>query len=120
MLDRSSTGAVAVALAVALMMTVGGVQAFDDAKYPNWKGQWSRVTVPGLGGQPAFDPTKPWGPGQQAPLTAEYQKVLEASLADQANGGQGNFAAHALCTPAGMPFMMVATRPLEFIVTPDT
>jgi hypothetical protein len=41
-------------------------------------------------------------------------------LADQANGGQGNFAAHALCAPAGMPFMMVATRPLEFIVTPDT
>jgi hypothetical protein len=47
MLDRSATGAAAVALAIALMMTVGGVHAFDDAKYPNWKGQWSRVTVPG-------------------------------------------------------------------------
>ena len=39
MLDRSATGAVAVAVAVALMVTVGGVQAFDDAKYPNWTGQ---------------------------------------------------------------------------------
>jgi len=39
---------------------------------------------------------------------------------DQAKGGQGNFIDHALCHPAGMPFMMVATRPLEFIVTPDT
>src|SRR6516225_10215760 len=75
MLDRSATGAVAVAVAVALMVTVGGVQAFDDAKYPNWKGQWTRVMVPGVRGQPGFDPTKPWGPGQQAPLTAEYQKV---------------------------------------------
>ena len=64
MLDRSSTGAVAVALAVALMMTVGGVQAFDDAKYPNWKGQWSRVTVPG-GGRP--DVTNPIDSEQSHP-----------------------------------------------------
>src|SRR5215469_10948715 len=120
MSDRSSTGAVAVALAIALMMTVGGAQAFDDAQYPNWKGRWSRVTAPGLGGQPSFDPTKPWGTGQQAPLTAEYQKVLEDSMADQAKGGQGNFVEHAQCLPAGMPFMMIATRPLEFVVTPDT
>ena len=59
------------------------------------------------------------GIGQQAPLTAEYQKILEDSIADQAKGGQGNFVEHAQCLPAGMPFMMVATRPLEFVVTPD-
>jgi hypothetical protein len=46
--------------------------------------------------------------------------VLEASLADQAKGGQGNFVDHAQCLPAGMPFMMVATRPLEFVVTPQS
>src|ERR1700730_1719917 len=115
---RSLTGAIAgVALA---MMPIGGIGASDDGKYPDWRGAWGRFVVRGLGGQPSFDQTKPWGPGQQAPLTAEYQKILEASLADQANGGQGNFAAHALCSPAGMPFMMVATRPLEFVVTPDT
>jgi hypothetical protein len=91
MLDRGSAGAVAVAVAAALMVTVGGVQAFDDATYPNWKGQWTRVMVPGVRGQPGFDPTKPWGPGQQAPLTAEYQKVLEDSMADQAKGGLGNY-----------------------------
>jgi hypothetical protein len=76
--------------------------------------------VRGLGGQPSFDQTKPWGLGQEAPLTAEYQKVLEGSIADQAKGGQGNFVEHAQCLPAGMPFMMVATRPLEFVVTPDS
>ena len=48
------------------------------------------------------------------------QKVLEGSIADQAKGGQGNFVDHAQCLPAGMPFMMVATRPLEFVVTPDS
>jgi hypothetical protein len=118
MLDRSSTGAAAVALAVALMMTAGGVHAFDDANYPNWKGQWSRVTVPGLGGQPAFDPTKPWGPGQQAPLTAEYQKVLEDSMADQAKGGLGNYPT-ARCLPGGMPRMMTFGEH-EYVITPET
>jgi len=46
--------------------------------------------------------------------------VLEDSLADQAKGGQGNFVGHAKCLPAGMPFMMIATRPLEFVVTPES
>ena len=49
------------------------------------------------------------------------KKVLEASLADQAKGGQGNFVDHAVrCLPAGMPLMMIAFRPLEFVVTPET
>src|SRR5712675_3319873 len=102
-------------VALVLMMTIGA-QAADPAMYPDLRGAWSRFVVRGLGGQPSFDQTKPWGLGQQAPLTPEYQKILEASLADQANGGQGNFATHALCVAAGMPFMMVATRPLEFVV----
>ena len=106
--------------AVLALIPIGGVQASDDGKYPDWKGAWGRFVVRGLGGQPSFDQSKPWGFGQQAPLTAEYRRVLEASLADQANGGQGNFAGHAKCLPAGMPFMMIATRPLEFVVTPDT
>jgi hypothetical protein len=109
------------ALAAALMLTTGGVRAADDTKYPDWKGTWSRYIVDGLGGQPSFDQTKPWGIGQQAPLTAEYQKVLEDSLADQAKGGEGNFFDHAVrCMPGGMPMMTIAFFPLEFVVTPDT
>jgi len=119
---RGLIGAMAGVLlgAVLAPIPVGGAQASDDGKYPDWKGAWGRFVVRGLGGQPSFDQSKPWGFGQQAPLTAEYQRVLETSLADQANGGQGNFAGHAKCLPAGMPFMMIATRPLEFVVTPDT
>ena len=77
-----------------------------------------RFSVPGLPGQPSHDQTKPWGRGQEAPLTPEYQAVLEASIADQANGGLGNFpttGGRAAC----MPHMMMAFYPLEFIVTPD-
>src|SRR5215469_15407482 len=115
---RSFVGAVAV---VALAMTVGSAKAADQPKYPDWKGAWARFVVPGLGGQPSFDQTRPWGPGQHAPLTPEYQKVLEDSLADQANGGEGNFFDHGVrCYPGGMPLNMIAFRPLEFVVTPKT
>jgi hypothetical protein len=71
-------------------LSISAAEALDEAMYPNWKGQWTRRIVPGLGGQPSFDQTKPWGFGQQAPLTPEYTKVLADSLADQAKGGQGN------------------------------
>src|SRR6266478_1378070 len=114
MLLRSSTCAVAVALTATLMM-VGAVQATDGAKYPNWKGAWARWVPPNstrdpgnggtgftAGGQPSFDQTKPWGFGQQAPLTPEYQKVLEDSMADQAKGGLGNYHTPR-CFAAGMP-----------------
>jgi hypothetical protein len=119
MSNRRSTVVGVTALAWALMILPFAARAADDAKYPDLRGAWGRFAVRGLGGQPSLDQTKPWGFGQQAPLTAEYAKVLRDSIADQANGGQGNFIGHAQCLPAGMPFMMVATRPLEIIVTPD-
>jgi hypothetical protein len=114
MLDRSSSASFAIVLAVALT-TVGTAAA--AAQYPSWKGQWSRVIVPGVGGQGAFDQTKPWGPGQQAPLTPEYQKVLEASMADQAKGGLGNYPS-SQCLPSGMPRMMTFGAQ-EYIITPE-
>jgi len=119
MLYRDSTGAFA--LAAALLVTIGVAQAADDAKYPNWKGQWERFVTAGIPGQASagWDQTKPWGLGQQAPLTPEYQAVLEASIADLAIGGLGNFPT-TLGRPAGMPNMMMGFGPMEFVVTPDT
>ena len=105
------------AAAAALMLTIGGAAA-DDAIYPSWKGQWSRLLVPGVGGQGAFDQTRLWGRGQQAPLTAEYQKVFEDSMADQARGGLGNYPS-ARCLPGGMPRMM-ASPTQEYVITPET
>jgi hypothetical protein len=103
----------------ALLVTSTAAQAFHDAKYPDLSGQWVAVRIPGVTGQPAFDPTKPWGRGQQAPLTPEYQKVLEASIADQALGGQGNWHTGAECLPPGMPAMMTLYRPMEIVVLPE-
>ena len=93
------TLAAAVIAAAGVIMTIGGVRASDNAKYPDWKGQWERFAVRGLPGQPSHDQTKPWGLGQQAPLTPEYQAVLEESIADQANGGLGNFPTTLVSSP---------------------
>ncbi len=110
--------ALAAALIVTLTVTTGGALAADDAKYPNWKGQWSAINFR-LGGQVIkYDPNKAWGPAQQAPLTPEYQKVLEESMADQAKGGLGNYPS-ARCLPGGMPRMM-ASPTQEYVITPET
>ena len=121
----------ATALAGILMISAGAAQA-ADARYPDWKGAWERwyppnaVLDPGngtytAGGQPSFDQEKPWGRGQEAPLTPEYEKVYEESLADQAKGGEGLFFDHGVrCMAGGMPLMTIAFTPLEFVITPET
>jgi hypothetical protein len=122
MLDRSTIGACALKTAwllAALMMGVGIAAAAEDGKYPDWKGQWNRQRVPGIPGQPSFDPNKPWGKGQEAPLTPEYQAVLEANLKAQKEGGFFDWRG-ASCRGFGMPLIMYPFQPMEFIVTPET
>jgi hypothetical protein len=106
-----------VALALAtLLATAGFAVAFDDAAYPDLRGQWSRISPPG---QPAFDPSKPRGWAQEAPLTPEYRAVFEAVLADLAAGGEGRWPGYR-CRPPGMPPLMTAYEPMEIIVNPET
>jgi hypothetical protein len=105
--------AMAVGIALALALAVPGAQAFDETKYPDWSGQWHRPRGVGI----QWDQTKPLGRGQQAPLTAEYQALFEASLADQAKGGQGEDARFT-CIPPGMPRIMTIIWPAEFVILP--
>jgi hypothetical protein len=114
---RSSIGAIA--LVAALSVMIAGARADDGAKYPDWKGQWTRVRVPGVTGQPGYDPTKIEGRAQQAPLTPEYQAIFEASLADIAAGGQGNDPTYNCISP-GMPRIMTVYDPMEIVITPET
>jgi hypothetical protein len=107
----------AAALLAAVLTAPTGVRAVDGPAYPDWSGQWIRIPVK-LPTQPSHDQTKPWGRGQQAPLTPEYQKVLEDSIADQAAGGLGNFPT-TLGRAAGMPHMMMGFGPMEMAVTPE-
>jgi hypothetical protein len=100
-----------IAVLTALGAGAAGAQALD-AKYPDIGGTWVRP------GAAQWDPSKPAGLRQQAPLTPEYQALFEANLAITAAGGQ-EYNAQVNCLPAGMPRVMIAYDPLEFIVTPD-
>jgi hypothetical protein len=90
-------------------------QAFEQTRYPDIHGQWRRAET----GTFRFDPSKPWGPGQEAPLTPEYQSIFEANLASQAAGGQGIGVTYTCLSP-GMPRVTNGYGPTEFVVTPDT
>jgi hypothetical protein len=110
MVERPMIGAFALAVALAL----GGADALaqDQAKYPDWKGQWIRD-----GGGP-YDPSKPGGRGQQPPLTPEYHAVWESNIKSEASGSQ-EYNPQARCLPGGMPRMMIAYEPMEVVVTPE-
>jgi len=112
MLHRGLIGAIAVA-AVWCTAGDGSAQAQDLSKYPDWSGQWHRTS--GI----QWDPSKPLGPAQQPPLTAEYQARYQANLADQAVGGQGDETTGA-CIPHGMPRVMTVVYPMEIVIMPKT
>jgi hypothetical protein len=112
-MNRNFIGALAVA--AALLATTAMVQAFDDAKYPDLGGAWLRTG----GAAPRFDTSKPRGLPQQAPLTAEFQKRYEASIADQAAGGQGDHTVYK-CLAWGMPAMMNGYAPIQIVILPET
>jgi len=111
MLNRTT---VAAALVAALSLTAA---AQDNPRYPDWSGQWRKAPD---GGPPRYDPGKPDGAGQQAPLKDEYRRIHEASMADQAQGGPGLYVQSVKCIPMGMPFQMGIVFPFEFVITPKT
>jgi hypothetical protein len=87
---------------------------YDPSRYPDWSGPMRWIATPGGN---RYDPMKPAGRGQQAPLTPEYQAIFEAGLKDQAEGGQGANQTYS-CLPGGMPRDMAGNQGLEFVVTP--
>jgi hypothetical protein len=111
MILRGSIGAVA--LAAVLCFNGSDSQAFDDAAYPNLKGQWNRT------GPPRWDPTKSDGRGQGASFTPEYQAIFEAGQADVAAGGHGTDPTY-VCLSPGMPRIMNVYWPMEVVVLPET
>jgi len=101
-------------VAVSTVLMLSTAQAFDETKYPDLSGQWRRTAT----GAPRYDPSKPPGLGQQAPLKEEYKVMHAASMADQVAGGQVLDQAYR-CIPMGMPRQMSGTFPLEILVRPE-
>jgi hypothetical protein len=102
-------------LALLAGLATSAAWGFDETKYPNWKGQWVRSET----GGPRYDPNKPQGRGQQAPLKSEFVKLLEESLADQRAGGQGADPTYT-CLAPGLPRAMNNYEGAEFVITPKT
>jgi len=98
----------ALLLAAGLCTVMTSVQAFDESKYPDWKGKWERETRPRWVQE-----------GDKAPLTPEYQVIFDKNTADQKAGGHG-IEPSWRCLPPGMPRIMNVFEPMEIVVTPDT
>jgi hypothetical protein len=111
---RYRSGVVAFGSLAALCIMLAESRAWDETRYPDLKGQWRPIGDP-----TRFDPSKAWGPGQQAPLTPEYQALFEANLKDQAAGGQGLAQTNACISP-GMPRVTNGYGQIEVVVTPRT
>ena len=103
------------ALAALLILSIPGARAFDESRYPNWKGQWVEG---GVVRTSAWDTSLPTGAGEQAFLTPEYQAVFSANVKDEADGGPPADPT-SRCVPAGMPRVMMAVQPMEIVITPD-
>jgi hypothetical protein len=95
----------------ALMLACAAAPGIAETD-PAFEGQW-RSAVNG----DAWDPGRPAGLAQQAPLTPEYQAIFEASLKDEAAGGHGNDR-HAACVLDGMPRIMSLTAPMQILIQP--
>jgi len=107
MLRRAPIGLIV--SAAMLSMTSAGVRAHDESKYPDMRAQWTRL------GGPQFDPDRPPNRGQQAPLTPEYQAILEGIYAARAEGSlEGNNT--VTCIPYGMPRAMIVYETMDVII----
>ncbi len=103
------------AMAAAMLAAFAVPAMAADTKYPDFESQWRSSGVHG----DAWDPAKPAGRGQQAPLTPEYQAIFEASLDDQVAGGRGNNY-QTSCVLDGMPRIMSLTGPMQILIQPTT
>jgi len=99
--------------ALALLCASMVARGEEASKYTAWEGFWGRGSPPGV-----WDPGKPPGPGQQAPLTPQYQAVYESNLAKAKTGVA--FDPKYMCGPVGMPRMMTMGAPMELIIRPGT
>lgn len=100
-----------VAFATVVLAPLAAARSQEASRYPAFEGDWGRLSPVG-----SWDPTKPPGPKQQAPLTPEYQKIYEENLA-KAKAGL-DYDPKATCGPPGMPRIMAMYEPMEIVIKP--
>src|SRR5262245_37365335 len=102
----------------ALLWAANAAVPAQAQQFPDFESQWRNPAADsGDGRTIPWDPSKPAGLAQGAPLTPEHQAIFEASLKDQAAGGRGNNY-QAACVLDGMPRLMNLTAPMEILIQP--
>ncbi|HEV7716464.1 MAG TPA: hypothetical protein VGO53_12780, partial [Steroidobacteraceae bacterium] len=116
---RASGARLAIAaLAISAAYSPVGAAAEASAKVPNINGAWA--TYPGLRGGPS-DPKLVPPPATPLLLKAKYKSAYDAMRAKQIESdkaGEPLSNASTACLPTGMPGMMFAIYPIEFIQSP--
>src|SRR6266702_7347620 len=112
MLQQSSI--ISTVILAATLCIQASASAQDTKKMPeDWDGLWGRGSPVGL-----WDPSKPPGLRQEAPLTPEYQAIYESNLAKTRAGTF--FDIKGICGPVGMPRVMILYEPIEVVIKPKT
>ncbi len=106
-----SAGALALAMMLSALSLASAARAEEAKKFPDWNTLWNRGSPPGV-----WDPSKPRGLGQEAPLKPEYRKIHEENIAKEKAGV--DFDIKTTCGPVGMPRLMTAYEPIEIVITP--
>ena len=101
-----------IVLAASLAALTADAQAFDDAKYPAFAGQWLR----NAGAQ--WDPSMPRGKRAAGAADRGISGHPGSQSGGAASGGD-TYNPQAHCLPGGMPRMMIAYDPIELIITPE-
>jgi len=94
------TSSIGGTLAAVLIFAAGAAGAFDDANYPDWKGQWTDCRCPGSPARRPSTPTKRLGRAQQAPLTPNTRGFRRQILPSRRPGGHGLGRSHICIPPA--------------------
>jgi hypothetical protein len=94
------------ALFGAIFVAAPAAWAWDDAKYPDFSGQWHPIGGPGR-----------FARDVKPPLTTEYQGIFDAT---KSVGGQGTANMTYMCYSPGMPRVVNGYGDMEFVTTPTT
>lgn len=92
---------------------MAGTDIQAPMQYPDWRGQWNQHMQRGEWTTNGYEIDGP------PPLNAEYQARWEATHA-MAAAGRAPDEPTQRCLPQGMPRIMKAVYPIEFIITPET
>jgi hypothetical protein len=92
----------------AFLTATGSAAQAETEQYPDWRGEWTTVFPRVPGQQLRFDPSKPYGKGQEAPLTEEYKKIYEDNLAEVAAGKGSVFSSGNAGPSSGIKIKLTA------------